>query len=185
MEGSAETVPSVIPSVHAINADCVVLELSLPQGSALQLIREMRERAGYVRIIIMSMTSDAELVSRALRNGATGYVSNTYGATELLEAVEAVAQERSYVGQELAQPLALRGVFGPETEPMSVLSNREYEILSLIGQGFPISRIAEALNISGSTVNTHRQRIMKKLSLSSAGELTRYAIELSLTTYGE
>lgn len=157
--------------------DCLVLELSLPEGSTLELVDDLREIDAEIPIIAMSVTGDAEHVARALRTGAAAYVGNGTGTDEIADAVKAVHNDRSFVSEELSEALALRGVFGPRAEPVSVLSNREYEVMKMIGAGTPISRIAHTLNLSTSTVNTHRQRIMKKLRITSAGELMRYAIE--------
>lgn len=179
--GSACSVGEVLPALAEAEPDCLLLELTLPNGSPLQLIREARVRFPGLRIIVANVSADAEVVARALRAGAVGYIGNRNATDELVEAIPAVAEGNSFVGEELSEELALRGVLGDSSEPLSSLSDREYEVLKLLGSGTPVSRISEVLNISGSTVNTHRQRIMRKLHIASAGELMRYAIEVTIS----
>lgn len=158
--------------------DIVILDISLPEMNGVELATRITAAHGSVRIVALSMHADKRFVTEMFKAGASGYVTKTAAATELLSAIRAVAAGKRYLGEEVADAL----VDGVQTDAQSQLGRREREVLGLLAEGLRTQDIADRLHISSGTVEVHRRNIMRKLDLHTIAELTRYAIRQGIST---
>jgi DNA-binding NarL/FixJ family response regulator len=175
-QSAAETLDRIVES----DCDILVLDLGLPDRPGLEVLREIKKLLPHLCVLILSMLPEDRFALRALKAGADGYVSKDSAATELVVALRRIAGGRKYVSEDISQDL-LEKVRG-EVPLMSheTLSDREFQILRMIGSGKTISDIAVQLILSVSTVNTHRVHILEKMNMHTNAELMRYAIENKL-----
>ena len=157
--------------------DVVVLDISMPDGSGLELAARLRE-TGDSRVLILSMHNNAEYVLESVRAGAHGYLLKDTAATELRTAIRAVCQGESYFSPPVASRLsaAVRGERDQRPAGLEQLTAREREVLLGIAQGRTNKEIATQLHISHRTVETHRESLMRKLQIRTVAELTRFAL---------
>ncbi len=165
--------------VPEVRPDVLLLDVSMPGGGnqILDLIRQLRLQVPKTRVLLLSMHAEGQLAVRALRAGAAGYVTKTSPPSELETAIRRVFQGRKYLSEPLAESLAEAVGPDPLGEPLALLSEREFQVLSMLGAGKAIKEIAAELNLSPKTVSTYRSRIADKLRLESTADLIRYAIE--------
>ena len=156
--------------------EVLVLDLNMRDGSSLQLIEELRERAPDTRVVVMSVDDTPGFAQRALSAGACGYVLKEHADAELPDAVNAVAGGAQYVSPPIAARLAemRRALTG------GLLSTRETEVLRLIALGYTNNEIAAQLGVSPRTVETHRAHILRKLDMRTRAELVGYALRHGL-----
>ncbi len=164
--------------------DVVLLDVTMPGQSGLQVAVRLRQRLPSVRVLILSMHDRTEYVLEAVRAGASGYLLKDAGPAELREAVRAVQKGEAYFAPAVAQKLsaALRGELEEEQRRgnLGLLTPREREVLVLIADGRTNKEIAGELGISPRTVETHRESLMRKLRIHTVAGLTRFAIEAGL-----
>jgi two-component system, NarL family, invasion response regulator UvrY len=160
--------------------DVVVLDLSMPGRSGIDLLAEVKHRHPRVPVLIMSLHGEEQFAVRALRAGASGYLGKAAAPQQLVTAITKVAEGGRYVSAALAERLAadLSGA-GP-TAPHERLSDREFEVLRGIASGRTVSEIAMTMHLSVKTVSTYRARLLEKMGLGSNAELTRYALDNEL-----
>jgi two-component system invasion response regulator UvrY len=160
--------------------DVVVLDLSMPGRSGIDLLAEVKHRHPRVPVLIMSLHGEEQFAVRALRAGASGYLGKAAAPQQLVTAITKVAEGGRYVSAALAERLAadLSGA-GP-TAPHERLSDREFEVLRGIASGRTVSEIALTMHLSVKTVSTYRARLLEKMGLGSNAELTRYALDNEL-----
>ncbi|HET6484957.1 MAG TPA: response regulator transcription factor [Spirochaetia bacterium] len=157
--------------------DMIILDITLPGSSGLELLRELK-RVAAPPVLILSMHPEEQYASRAIAAGAGGYLSKSSVPEELLTAIRQVAQGKRYVSRTLAEHLADQLAEGDLRQPAHTrLSQREFEVLRLLAAGRKTKEIAEELYVSSPTVATHRARILEKLHMTSTAELVRYAVE--------
>jgi two-component system, NarL family, invasion response regulator UvrY len=161
--------------------DAVVLDLSMPGRSGIDLLAELKHRHPRLPVLIMSLHSEEQFAVRALQAGASGYLSKAAAPEQLLGAVVKVARGGRYISEALAERLAAdvggkRGA-GP---PHERLSDREFEVMRAIASGRSVSEIAEIMHLSVKTVSTYRTRLLEKMGMSTNAELTRYALQQGL-----
>ena len=163
-----------------LKPDLVVLDLAMPQLSGVDAIQQIVRRLPATRVLVVSMHADEVYVTRALKAGAHGYLLKDSAGNELLRAITAVTQHKSFFSpavsrvmlDDYVRQLAERGI----TDRYDTLSEREREVFQLIAEGRVNKEIAEILHLSPSTVETHRARIMEKLDVHSAVEIVLYAV---------
>ncbi|HZR84559.1 MAG TPA: response regulator transcription factor [Candidatus Binatia bacterium] len=162
--------------------DAVVLDLSLPDMSGIEAVKQIREHRPRLPVIIFSMHADRESCLRALRAGALGYVTKQSAAEEIVQAIQTVAVGRRYVSPSIADHLfgAAIGGNADGAAPHEALSDREFEVLCLIGSGATVTQIAERLCLSVKTVSTYRARLLEKLRLENNSQAIKYVVEHSL-----
>jgi DNA-binding NarL/FixJ family response regulator len=161
-------------------ADLAVVDISLEGLSGIELLKLMRERHPSVRCLVLSMHDETLYAERALRAGARGYVMKQEATRRITTALRRIRDGHIYVSEHLGSALLTRLVDGPAEQPASVLgalTDRELEVLRLIGRGFKTGEIARALKRSVNTVDAHRANIKRKLNLKSGAELARIAFQ--------
>ncbi|SNR63596.1 response regulator [Puniceibacterium sediminis] len=161
--------------------DLIVLDLGMPGLGGLNLIAPLLRRVPDARILIFSMNEQTVFVAKALEAGASGYLSKNSGPEEFFEAVAALEAGRLYLSHDMALSVAGSRI-GGRADPLSSLTEREHQVLRLIGQGKDLQSVADALRISYKTAANTSSSIRKKLGVSGTTELIRYAIETGLTT---
>lgn len=160
--------------------DLLILDISLPGRSGIDLLGDIKKVRPALRVLMLSMYEEERFAVRALKSGAAGYVCKSTAAEELVTAIRRVVSGGRYVSPAVAEILVsqLNGSVGQAAHER--LTNRELQILSMIGAGKAVKQIASELGISINTVATHRARILKKMDLPSSAALVRYAVEHSL-----
>lgn len=175
--GESATAREALANFEQANPDIIVVDLSLEDRNGVELIKDIRTRSQQVPILVLSMHDETLHAERVLRAGANGYVMKRESPPILLAAIRAVLKGQCYISEAVSGQL-LRQEIGrpPSMDEFSVerLSDREFEVFELIGHGHRRSTIAEQLNISVKTVESHCERIKRKLGLRSADELRQH-----------
>ena len=176
--GEAEGASEAMEVVKSTNPDVAVIDISLKEGDGLELIRQIKQSHGSVRILVSSMHDESLYARRSLRAGALGYVSKENAARQIIDAIHRVLTGRIYLSERTSE-LLLSQFLGQEDEfghhSVESLSDRELEVFRSIGQGLTTREIATRLNLSVKTVETYRQRIREKLAIRNGAELARRA----------
>lgn len=159
--------------------DVILLDISMPGPGFIETVRILQACCPAVRILVLSFHPEAHYAIRALRAGAAGYLTKERSSEELVKAIRQVHAGRRYVTDTLAETLAAELTDGQEPS-VDTLSDREHEVLLLLGAGTTVGEAAVELGLSPKTVSTYRTRILEKLRLSSTAELIRYAVEHKL-----
>jgi DNA-binding NarL/FixJ family response regulator len=178
--GEASTAREAIEMIVALRPRLIIADLSLPDMEGIEFIKDMKARCGDALILVFSMLDEAVYAQRALHAGARGYVPKGRPMSAILRAVRRVLAGHIHLSDEVADAFLHRAVGAPDlraASPIESLSDRELEILTLIGQGLGPSEIAVRLHLSPRTVETHRANIRLKLDAPDAAALRRYAIE--------
>lgn len=179
--GNASTGREALERVAREEYDIVLLDISLPDRNGLEVLRLIKERKPRLPVLILSMHPEEQYALRALRAGASGYLTKESALEELIDAIRRVAQGRKYVGASLAEKLAFVLESDGVRPPHESLSDREYQVMRMIGAGKRNNRIAEELFVSPKTVTTYKSRIFQKLGVDSSAEIVRYLLEHGLT----
>lgn len=161
----------------------VVADLSMPGRDGIELISHIKTTNPGIPILILTMHQDLEYASRALRSGASGYLTKAATSDELVSAIRRIASGRMHVCSTVSEILLSRFTrSGPNRPPHATLSPREFRVFELLAQCWPLKRIACELSLSVKTVGTHKMRLLKKMKLNHQAELVRYAIEHDLAS---
>ncbi len=178
--GEAKDGWEVIARLRAEPVDLLLTDMSMPGLGGLSLLKRVKETWPALPVLVLSMHGETQIAARALKAGASGYVTKDCEPAALLEAVHKVARGGHAISPELAEKLVFEGTAESDAAPWERLSDREYEIFLHLIKGERLSAIAEALHLSPKTVSTHKMRILHKLELDSAAALVRYAMEHGL-----
>jgi len=179
--GEAGNGTEVMQRVRELAFDVLVLDLSMPGRSGMELIKLVRGEKPQLRILVLSMHQESQYAVRAIKNGASGYLTKESAPGQLEQAIRKVASGGAFISAEVAEQLALGAMPGSEAVPHEGLSNREFEVLQLLVAGVSLTDIAAQLNLSVKTVSTHKTNLMQKMGLQNQSELIRYAIKHGLT----
>ena len=169
-----------------LKPDLILVDISLPDQSGIQLTREIRNLFSDIRIMIVTMHSKIDYIVEAFRAGATGYVLKESAANKLMEGIDSVLKGDCFMDASVSYKVVQRLTQIPAKEKTFInddydtLTPREQEVMTLLAEGLSSKQIAEKLFISAKTVENHRANIMKKLNLHSTMELVRYAAKLGL-----
>ena len=175
--GEAIDATQIFEQVKNKSLNIVLLDISLPGLSGLDVLTELRQKYPELPVLILSMHPEDRFAVRALKAGAGGYVTKDSAVTELVEAIRKVVSGGKYVSVRLAERLADELERHSEKPLHETLSDREFQIMRMISAGTKTSDIAKQLSLSISTVNTYRMRILEKMKMGTNAELTRYAVE--------
>lgn len=170
----------ILPFLDSHDTDVVVLDLNFPSRSGLEILKDIKSIHPEVAVLILSMHPEEHYAVRALKAGASGYLTKESAPEELLAAIRKAGAGGKYISQPLAEKLAfdLDLTLGKVSHQM--LSDREFEVMILMAKGKPQNEIASDLNLSPSTVNTYRARILEKMGFKSNAELVQYAVKNKL-----
>jgi len=186
--GEAGDGDEAVERVRELAPDVVLLDVTMPGRSGLEVTRQLREQGVEAGILILSMHDDPEYVLQAVRAGADGYVLKDVAPAELREAIQAVHGGREYFAARVTHQLSvgLRAELEREQRKsrLESLTARETEVLVLVADGLTNREIAERLDISPRTVETHRERVMTKLRIRTVAGLTRFVVEEGLDEEG-
>lgn len=177
--GEAAHGAEVIDKLRVLQVDLLLLDMTMPGISGIGLIRRVRTEQPALPILVLSIHNEAQVVSRALRAGATGYVTKDSDPEILLTAIRKLAAGGRFIDPKLVDAIVFETHAG-EAPPHEVLSDREFQVLQMLAAGKSINDIAESFALSAKTISTHKMRLMQKLNLSNNAELIRYAIKHGL-----
>jgi two-component system invasion response regulator UvrY len=159
--------------------DAVILDLSMPGRSGIDLLAEIKHRHPKLPVLIMSLHGEEQFAVRALRAGAAGYLTKSAASEQLVSAFERIVRGGRYISEALAERLAV-AAGGDAGAPHDRLSDREFEVMRGIASGESVSEIADRIHLSVKTVSTYRARLLEKMDMTTNAELTRYAIQNGL-----
>jgi DNA-binding NarL/FixJ family response regulator len=182
--GEATDGHEALERVRNAEYDVAVLDMSMPGRSGIELIRLVKAERPRLKVLVLSMHSEEQYAVRALRAGASGYLTKDAAPDELIAAIRRVASGGAYVTPETAQRLALEASRDAGAAPHTLLSDREFQVLRLLADGRTVGEIARQLSLSVKTVSTHKTHVMEKMGLANAAELIRYALEHRLLDDG-
>lgn len=178
--GEAANASEAIAAVSKEHWDLVVLDITMPGRTGLEALKEIKALKPNVRILVLSVHSEDQFAVRVLKAGASGFLNKDSAPEELVKAARKVFSGGRYVSASLAEKLALHLDHPSDELPHQQLSDREFQVLRMIGSGKTVSEIGVELSLSVKTVSTYRARVLEKMNLHTNAELTRYSFENKL-----
>lgn len=175
--GEAADGTEVMQRVRESIFEVLVLDLSMPGRSGMELIKLVHAERPKLRILVLSMHQELQYAVRAIKAGAGGYLTKESAPDQLVQALRRIAAGGAYISAEVAEQLALGAMPGGVSAAHETLSDREFEVFSLIVAGNSVTNIAARLNLSVKTISTHKTNLMHKMGLQNQSELIRYAIK--------
>jgi len=172
--------PDVMKQLREHQADLVLLDISMPGKNGIEILKLVKKEFPKLVVLVLSMYPEDQYAVRAIRAGASGYLTKQSAADQLITAIRQVSAGRKYITPELAQALANTLGRDADAMPHETLSDREYQTLCLIAAGKTLSQIAEELSLSAKTVSVYRARLLEKMGLKNNAELTHYALKHGL-----
>ncbi|MDA8239088.1 MAG: response regulator transcription factor [Nitrospiraceae bacterium] len=167
----------VLGKVWENDHDVVLLDISMPGRSGLDILKQLKNERPKLAVLVLSMYSEEQYAIRALRAGASGYMTKESAPDELIEAIRKVSTGRKYISPTVAEKLAVSLEANDERPAHENLSDREYQVMCMIASGKTIKTIADELSLSVKTVSTYRTRILEKMRMKNNAELTHYSIQ--------
>lgn len=184
----AQAAPGALDAMRKWNPDLAIVDISLPGTNGIELVKMMLSEQPRLRILILSAHEETTYALRALRAGASGYIMKTEALDSIPRAIEKIAAGGIFISPAYSDRLIFKAINSDAKEgdsPVASLSDRELEVLELLGKGHGTRDIAEILHLSGKTVETHRMHIKEKLGMPDARELVRFAIEWNTRERGD
>ena len=178
--GEAADGTQVMQQVRGSDFEVLVLDLSMPGRSGMELIKLVRGEKPKLRILVLSMHEELQYAVRAIKSGASGYLTKESAPAQLEQAIRRIAAGGAFISAEVAEQLALGAMPGSDALPHESLSNREFEVFRLLVDGVSVTDIATRLTLSVKTVSTHKANLMRKMGLGNQIELIRYALKHGL-----
>jgi DNA-binding NarL/FixJ family response regulator len=178
--GEACNGQEVLERIRSERWDVLVLDLSMPVRGGLEVLHDVKQICPNLPVLILSMYPENQYGIRALRAGAAGYMNKECALDELVAAIQKVVSGGKYVSPSLAERLAFELSGNLNKEPHELLSDREYDVMCMIGAGKSPDQIARELSLSIKTISTYRARVLQKLNLNKNAELIRYVLEHNL-----
>jgi DNA-binding NarL/FixJ family response regulator len=175
--GEAADGTEVMQRVRESDFDVLVMDLSMPGRSGMELIKLVHGEKPKLRILVLSMHQELQYAVRAIKSGASGYLTKESAPTQLVQALRRVAAGGAFISSEVAEQLALGVMHGGDAPAHESLSDREFEVFRLLADGVSVTDIAVGLKLSVKTVSTHKANLMQKMGLQNHSELIRYAIK--------
>jgi DNA-binding NarL/FixJ family response regulator len=174
--GEARDGHEVLQQVRALDFDVLLLDMSMPGKSGMDLIKQVKSEKPRLRILVLSMHQEHQYAVRAIKAGASGYLTKESASTLLVSAIRKIAGGGAFISAEVAEQLALGAMPHSDGPPHGTLSDREYQIFLLLASGKTVTEIATQLNLSDKTVSTHKARLLEKLNIGNQTELVHYAL---------
>ena len=178
--GEAGNVVDLFKQLERLDVNIVLLDITMPGESGLDALKELRSKYPQILVLILSFHPEHRFAVRALKSGASGYITKQSAPEELVQAIRKIVGGGKYVSAALAEELATELDTGSGKQPHETLSDREFQVMRLIASGKTTGEIAQELSVTMSTINTYRMRIFEKMKMQSNVELARYALEHGL-----
>ncbi|QXD33421.1 MAG: DNA-binding response regulator [Verrucomicrobia bacterium TMED71] len=178
--GEAEDSPAAIRGVGEANPDAIIVDISLKGANGIELIKNLKAIHDDIPILVFSMHDETIYAQRALRAGAKAYVMKKESPSKVIDAIRKIIQGEIYVSPSVADQVLHQIVNGPgnvSTSPVDRLTDRELEVVQLIGRGLSSREVAESLHLSVKTIESHRAHVKEKLSLRNATELVQFSVQ--------
>jgi DNA-binding NarL/FixJ family response regulator len=180
VSGEAATGHEVLQLVNEADWDVVLLDINMPGRSGIDVLKQLRSENPQLPVLMLTMYPEEQYAVRALKAGASGYLTKESIPDELISAIRKVSAGRKYISTSLAEKLAYDLDLDTEMPLHETLSDREYEVMCLIARGETVTDIADKLCLSKKTISTYRSRILDKMNMKKNAELMHYAIKHSL-----
>lgn len=180
--GEATNTQEVLDKIRESEFDVIVLDITMPGRGGLDILREIKHERPKIPILILSMHSEDQFAVRALKAGASGYMSKESAPELLVKAIRKVHAGGKYISAALAEKLAFDLESDSERPPHEKLSDREFQVMCMIASGKTVKEIADKLSLSVKTISTYRARILEKMKMKTNAEVTHYAIRNELVT---
>lgn len=174
--GEASDGHEVLQRVRELEFDVLLLDMSMPKKSGIELIKQVKGEKPKLRVLVLSMHEERQYAIRAIKAGASGYLTKESAPAQLVTAIRKVAADGLFITPAVAEQLARGAMPQSEGPAHATLSDREYQVFRLLVSGRSVSAIADQLNLSVKTVSTHKSRLMEKMNMTNQTELIRYAI---------
>jgi len=174
--GEASSGDEALALVRANDYDLALLDMSMPGLSGIDLIKRLKIEKPKLRILVLSMHAEQQYAARALKAGASGYLTKDSASEQLIRAIRKIAAGGMLISDTAAASLIAESA-GGEALPHTLLSDREFEVFKLLAEGRSPGEIASQLHVSVKTVSTHKTRVLQKMNLGGTAELVRYALE--------
>jgi DNA-binding NarL/FixJ family response regulator len=175
--GEARDGQEVLQQVRAADFDVLLLDMSMPGKSGTELIKQVKDEKPKLRVLVLSMHQEHQYAVRAIKAGASGYLTKDSASTQLVTAIRKISTGGAFISAEVAEALALSAMSQSEGSPHTALSDREYQVFRMLASGTSVSDIAARLNLSVKTVSTHKSRLLEKLGVHNQTELVHYALK--------
>ncbi len=169
-----------VDKVQHSNPDVIVLDIAMPGRDGIEVLKQLKQMKPSLHFLILSMYPEDQYAFRAIKAGASGYLTKNKASRELIEAIRRIASGRKYISADVAEQLADDIEKESVESPHKKLSDREYEVMCLIASGKTVKQIAAGLSLSVSSISTLRARILKKLGMKTNAEITHYAFKHDL-----
>jgi len=178
--GEAANGQEALAQIRERDYDVAVLDMSMPGRNGIELIKLVKAEKAKLKILVLSMHGETQYAVRALKAGASGYLTKDSAADQLVAAIRRIAAGGAYVSAETAERLVHDTGRGSNAPPHTLLSDREFQVFQLIAKGVSVGEIARELSLSVKTVSTHKTHILEKMGFANQAELIRYALEHKL-----
>jgi len=178
--GEAGNGQEVLDLVQKKDFDLILLDISMPGRSGLEILKELKGQKPHLPVMILSIYPEEQYAVRAFRDGASGYLTKASTPKELISAIRKVSQGGRYVTEALAEKLTYFLHGDADKVPHEKLSDREYQVMLLIASGKTVTQIADELCLSVKTISTYRRHILEKMQFTTNAEITMYAIQNKL-----
>jgi two-component system invasion response regulator UvrY len=172
--------PETIKAIRTHELDIVILDISIPGKNGIDILKQIKDEKPGLGVLILSMHPEDQYAVRAIKAGASGYLTKHTAPEKLIEAIYAIRAGKRYITTELAESLANHLTEDTQKPLHETLSDREFQTIRLIASGKKLSEIAEELSLSPKTVSVYRCRILEKMRMKSNAELTHYALKNGL-----
>lgn len=176
----AENAHQLLDLIRTKNWDVIVLDISMPGTSGLDVLKEIKREYPKLPVLILSMHPESQYAVRVIKQGASGYLTKASAAGELIQAIRKVYQGGKYISTNVADKLAEALDTGIEKVPHEMLSDREFQVFKSIATGMTVGEIAVELNLSVKTISTYRTKILDKMKLRNNADIMQYAVRYNL-----
>jgi two-component system, NarL family, invasion response regulator UvrY len=179
--GETNNSKNIISDIRTLDVDIILLDISMPGPGFLEILSRLTDSGDnnkIIKILVLSTHPEEQYAIRAIKAGANGYLTKDHSPNELIDAIKIIISGKRYISQALAELMANDVVQGgSSTSPHEHLSNREYQILCMLGKGMAIKEISHSLSLSPKTVSTYRIRLCNKLNFKNNADLIHYVID--------